>query len=284
MSGLQPFAAELLELVARLADCFEPPRVRALIMPPVSESSGKHAEFCALELEDGSLGLAYASLGDTLRALARDLPGTTVAGLASTDVAGWFRSTDTVRRMLAFAAINALSQSLFRRAGYVPEPAPGSVGALALGPGDHVGMVGLFQRLVEPILSSGARLTVLELDPELVSDEGSPYRVTLDSDDLRSCNKVISTSTVLLNDTLDRVLVACRHAERLVMIGPNAGCVPDPLFARGVHALGGSAVIDPTGFRVALQSGERWGRYARKYFIQRQQYPGVDALLAAARG
>ena len=106
MSGLQPFAAELLELVARLADCFEPPRVRALIMPPVSESSGKHAEFCALELEDGSLGLAYASLGDTLRALARDLPGTTVAGLASTDVAGWFRSTDTVRRMLAFAAIN----------------------------------------------------------------------------------------------------------------------------------------------------------------------------------
>jgi uncharacterized protein (DUF4213/DUF364 family) len=284
MGAPRPFFDELLELVVRLADCFEPPRVRALTIPRATEVGSGHAEFCALELDDGSLGLAYVSLGDTLRALASSRPGATVAGLASTEVAGWYGSTDPVRRTLGFAAISALSQSLFRRAGYSPEPALDSVGTLAPGPADHLGMIGLFPSLVEPILSSGARLTVLELAPELVTGDNPRYRVTLNSDELRSCNKVISTATVLLNDTLDGVLAACRGADYLALIGPTAGCFPDPLFARGVHALGGTTITDPEGFRAALQAGEKWGRYARKHFVSREQYPGIDALVAKVHG
>jgi uncharacterized protein (DUF4213/DUF364 family) len=64
------------------------------------------------------------------------------------------------------------------------------------------------------------------------------------------------------------------------MIGPGGGCLPDPLFARGVTALGGTAIVDRDGFVDALSRGQRWGAFARKYCILRDRYPGADALLA----
>ena len=270
--------ADFLALVARMAGRFEPPRVRGLILPHASKAHGRFTKFCALELEDDSVGLTCVLPGDADQAMAGFAPGTSIAGLSSAEVAGWYSSAEEARRAIGFAAINALSQSLFRRAGYTPDPAPDSIGALEPGPSDHVGMIGLFPPLIGPILSCGARLTILELDPALARDNPR-YRITLDPGELRSCNKVVSTGTVLLNDTLVDALSACRRAGYITLVGPTAGFVPDPLFARGVDGVGGTRVIDPAGLRAALPSGERWGRYAQKYFIRRERYPGIGALL-----
>jgi uncharacterized protein (DUF4213/DUF364 family) len=274
-------ATEFLTLVARMAECFEPPRVRGLVMPDTSKVHGRFSKFCALELDDDSIGLTCVLPGYTYQALAGFSPGTALVGLPSNEVAGWYGGTDEARRTLGFAAINALSQSLFRRAGYSPEPAPDSIGALAPGPSDHVGMIGLFPPLIRPILLSGARLTVLELNPGLVK-ENPRVRVTLDPGELSACNKVVSTGAVLLNDTLDTALSACRRADYVALVGPTASFVPDPLFARGVDGIGGTRVIDPAGLRAEMTSGERWGRYTQKYFIRRERYPGIGALLEAA--
>ena len=92
----------------------------------------------------------------------------------------------------------------------------------------------------------------------------------------------MSTSTVILNDTLDDVLSACRNARHFTMVGPTAGCVPDPLFARGVDALGGRRVVDRERFLQAFRSGGKWGAYAAKYVIRRAGYPGIEPLLARA--
>ena len=276
-----PATTDFLALVARMAERFEPPRVRGLIMPDASKAHGRFTKFCALELDDDSIGLTCVLPGDTLRVLVGLRSGTALVGLPSNELASWYGCTDEARRTLGFAAINALSQSLFRRAGYSPDPAPDSVGGLDPGPSDHVGMIGLFPPLIGPILRSGARLTVLELRPDLIMDNPR-YRATLDPGELAACNKVVSTGTVILNDTLDAALSACRRADYVTMVGPTAGFVPDPLFARGVDGVGGTRVVDPAGLRAALPSGERWGRHAQKYFIRRDRYPGIDALLEAA--
>jgi uncharacterized protein (DUF4213/DUF364 family) len=274
-------ATDFLALVARMAGRFEPPRVRGPILPDVPTGHGGFSKFCALELDDGSVGLTGILPGETHRALAGFPPGAAPAGLSSAEVAAWYADADPARRTLGLAAINALSQSLFRRAGYSPDPAPDSVGGLNPVPSDHVGMIGLFPPLIGPILSCGARLTILERDPALLRDNPR-YRVTQDPDELGDCNKVVSTGTVLLNDTLAAAISACRRAGYVAMVGPTAGFVPDPLFARGVDGVGGVIVLDPAGLRAALPAGERWGRYARKYLIRRERYPGIGALLDAA--
>lgn len=270
-------ASELLDLLSRFGDRSPLPRVKALHLPPASAAGTKDGEFCALELDDGSLGLSYVMLDDTLAELASgDTSG--VVGLPALDLAQTFLSASGARRVLGFAAINALSQCLFARAGFVFDHDSDSLGGLTPGPADHVGMIGHFTPLIPRIVDSGARLTVAELNPEFAGERDG-YRVTLDPTELDSCNKILSTSTVLLNDTLDAVLAHCRNANWFTMVGPNAGCLPDPLFARGVSAVGGVQVIDRDAFVAALRAGERWGPFVRKYAINKGDYPGAEVLL-----
>ena len=271
-------ASELLDLLTRFGESCPLPRIKALHLPPPSAAGTKDGEFCALELDDGSLGLSYVMLDDTLATLAAGDRGA-VAGMPALDLASSFLNASGARRVLGFAAINALSQCLFARAGFAFDHDSDSLGGLAPGPADHVGMIGHFTPLIPRIVDSGARLTVAELNPDFAGQHAG-YRVTLDPTELDSCNKVLSTSTVLLNDTLDAVLAHCRQARWFTMVGPNAGCLPDPLFARGVSAVGGVQVVDRASFVAALAAGERWGAYVRKYSIARANYPGAGALLA----
>jgi uncharacterized protein (DUF4213/DUF364 family) len=273
-------ATDLLALLERLPALGPLPRVERLHLPPLAADGTRDGEFCAIELDDGSLGLSFVLLGDTLARL-RGADAGAVAGLPALELARRYAQAQGLQRTLGFAAVNALTRHLFDRAAYEPPPAQGSIGDLDLAPGDHVGMVGLFPPLVKRVLETGARLTVIELREDLAGlREG--WRVSLDPADLGACNKVLSTSTVLLNDTLEAVLAHCRRAQRVSLVGPGAGCLPDPLFARGVTLLGGSWIVDAAGFKAALASGVSWSPFARKVAIAREDYPGFDALIAKA--
>lgn len=277
---MRAIAHDLIALLERLATLGPLPRVKQLLLPPPAADGTRDGEFCAVELDDGSLGLSFVLLGDTLAQLRGGEAGS-LAGLPALDLARRYAEGEGVQRTLGFAAVNALTRHLFDRAGYQPPAAQGSIGDLDLAPGDHVGMVGLFPPLVKRVLETGATLTVVELREDLAgAREG--WHVTLDAAELRGCNKVLSTSTVLLNDTLDDLLAHCRGAERVSLIGPGAGCLPDPLFERGVTLLGGSWIVDAAGFKAALAAGSSWSGHARKTAIARDAWPGVAALLARA--
>lgn len=271
---------DLVALAERLAGLGPLPRVAALHLPPPAADGTRDGEFCAVELEDGSLGLSFVLLGDTLARL-RAGDAAALAGMPSIELARRYAQAEAAQRAIGFAAINALTRHLFDRAGYVPPPAQGSIGDLDLAPGDRVGMVGLFPPLVKQVLATGASLTVVELRADLAG-EHEGWRVTLDPAALAGCNKVLSTSTVLLNDTLDGLLGHCRGAQRVSLIGPGAGCLPDPLFARGVTLLGGSWIVDAPAFKAALATGVSWSPHARKCAIRRDEYPGFERLLERA--
>jgi uncharacterized protein len=274
-------AADLVALLERLARAGPLPRVHALHLPPPAADGSRDGEFCAIELEDGSLGLSFVLLGDTLARLRAPGAHAVLAGKPALDLARRYASDTGAWRALGFATVNALTRHLFDRARYEPRAAGGSIGDLDLRPGDHLGMIGLFPPLVRQVLASGAQLTVVELRADLAGPRDG-WHVTLDAGELARCNKILSTSTVLLNDTLEAVLERCRHAERVALVGPGAGCLPDPLFARGVTLLGGSWVVNAASFKAALDAGQPWGAYTRKFALGRDGYPGFDRLLAMA--
>ena len=66
---MSPVRAEFLGLVDRLAARAPLPAVRAVHLPPPAADGTRDGEFCAVELEDGSLGLSFVLLGDTLARL-----------------------------------------------------------------------------------------------------------------------------------------------------------------------------------------------------------------------
>lgn len=278
MIAAMNIAVDMLHSLSRALAGTPVPRVRALHLPPAPWNGSKDGEFGALELDDGSLGLSYVLLDGTLAAPAAGAaPGSGLAGADAFDVAqGWVHGVGT-QRTLGFAAVNALTRHLFDRAGFVPPPAADSIGDLAPQRGEHIGMVGFFPPLVKQVTACGARLTVLELRPELAGAR-EDFHITLDARELRSCDKVLCTSTVLLNDTLDEVLAHCHAARALAMIGPGASCLPDPLFRRGVTLLGGSWITDAEAFKSALGAGAPWSAHAHKFALARDAYPGVEVL------
>lgn len=269
---MSPIAAALLaDLAHRLGDAPRP-RIKTLHLPPAPWNGSKDGEFCALELDDGSLGLSYVLLDGHLQSLAGDGVPPGLAGADALDVAAGWCTGPGAARTLGFAAVNALSRHLYDRAGFVPPAATDSIGGLDPQPGEHIGMVGFFPPLVRQVIARGARLTVLELRADLAGEHAG-YTVTLDPQALRDCSKLLSTSTVLLNHTLDVVLDNCRQASRIALIGPGAGCLPDVLFDLGVSTIGGSWISDAPAFTQALRQGRPWSGFARKFAMHVADWP-----------
>lgn len=259
-----PLTDDLLSQLERLL-AGRVPRVKALHLPPRPWTGSKDGEFGAIELEDGSLGLGYVLLGDALEALAAGAAAP-LAGADALTLARRWQADDPAARALGLAAVNALSRHLMDREGFVPPPATDSIAGLDPQPGQHLGMVGFFPPLLKAVTARGARLTVLELREDLAGEHPG-YRVTLDPADLRDCDAVLSTSTVLMNHTLEALLPHFSSARRIALIGPSAGCLPDALFARGVTAIGGTWITQPAGLIEALATGGPWSAHARKTLL-----------------
>jgi uncharacterized protein (DUF4213/DUF364 family) len=269
----------LVEAAQRIDAALGPARVARIVLPPLTDAPGKEGEFCAVQLDDGSVGLAFTLLDGTLAALhARGEQ----SGRAALDLAHGFVEGDGAARALGLAAINALTRRLYDHAGFVPDDSVDSFGSLGLKAGDRLGMVGHFTPLIEQARTLDIPLTVLELKPELVR-ETPGLVVTLDPARLAGCNKIVSTSTLLLNDTFEAVAMLWKGKEAVAIVGPSAGCPPDPLFAAGVTAVGAAWVVDAVAFLARVAAGEKWGGTSRKVTLTSQRYPGFDALLAGAR-
>ena len=275
------FATDLIAELERATAGHSIPRVRALHLPPPEAAESRNGEFCALELDDGALGLSYVLLGGILPRLAASDDPHTIVGMDALQLAREFAAPTAgaggdaeIRRTLGFAAANALSRTVMERMGFAPPRAIDSIGGIDPQAGDHVGMVGLFTPLLKQVTAAGAQLTVIELNPDYAGHYDG-YRVTLDAAALEDCNKVLSTSTILLNHTVDDMLAHCRKAQRIVLIGPSAGCLPEPLFARGVTVVGGSWITDRAGFIDALCRGESWSGFAYKFALAAADWPGL---------
>lgn len=254
------------ELAAELGGS-TPARVRQLHLPGRIVAGRKDAEFGALELDDGSVGLCFLLLPGTLEGLGPERR----AALAGADPLALARrwadpDSDPPSRAIGFAALLALTRMALDRAGIEPPPAADSLGGLDPPPGSHVGMVGLFPPLVSQVLARGARLSVLELRADLAA-ERDRYTVSLAPEALDTCDRIVCTAATLLNHTLEPLLdrwMAGRQ-PRVALVGPGAGAWPPPLWRRGVDTLAGTWITDGAGLVAALREDRPWSHAARKF-------------------
>jgi hypothetical protein len=235
---------EVRDLALGLASRFQIPKIAGIAFPPFYEGGQpKDCEFMALALEGGAGGISYVLLPDSRAGEYRALKPESFIGVRPEQYAEAFGGTAPLRNMLGLASINAICQHVMRETNCTPGAATDSLGLMNIEDGDRVGMVGFFPPLLKYMRNSKAKLVIVEKNEQLI-ERYPKWHVTLDVTELNTCNKVLCTGTTLLNDTLDDVLEQCTAAEHISVLGPTAGYFPDPLFARGVHVLGGRLVND----------------------------------------
>lgn len=81
------FATDLVTALERATAGQPIPRVRALHLPPPEAAASKSGEFCALELDDGALGISYVLLDDTLQRLIDSGDGGGIVGMDALELA-----------------------------------------------------------------------------------------------------------------------------------------------------------------------------------------------------
>lgn len=272
-------ATDYLRLVETIAKRLTIPSVQSIHIAALQEDPDKSSKFGAMVLSDGTVGLTYTDLDGALSALQDRAKTDPLIQASPVEIAKLYVGQSGWQRSLGMAAINAISQVVFKRSGYIPPIADKTINDLALENGDYVGMVGFFPPLVEQIRTLGLPLTVVELDERWLQSADGLY-VTLDPEHLRDCNKIVCTGTALINQTIDALMQHCGHAEQIFIVGPTTGCLPDPLFDRGVTLLGGCSVVDTERFIELWTRQEKWRGTTRRYVLSKGKgYPGYQSLL-----
>lgn len=247
--------------------------MHAFHLPPPPCKTRRRNNFGYLQLSDGSIGLTYVALDDTLDELDAHVSHIDIAGLSPLDLIHLYQEPAGWQRALGLAAINAISQHVLCLS---PEPAFRPPGPALLNEHtmpERVGMVGYFGRLIEPLRARGVPLTVIELDETLIRSEPG-FEVTLDAHQLQGCSRVIISGTTLINHSLEGLLAHCRSANDIQLLGPSASCLPDVLFDAGVTEIGGFRVNSPDRFAELWASGGRWRDAGTRFSLKAQDYPG----------
>lgn len=270
---------DLLSLVKTLDHELKIPVIKQLFIPPMTDSKPtdeKFAKFGILILEDNSCGFFYALLGDTLNELAQFVGFDNLPGTPAITLANWYADESPARRSIGMAAINAISDHVFKQSQPDIRTAP-ALDAKRF-KAKHMGMVGFFPPLVAKFRRSGQKLTVLEQDPQFIETSDN-FEVTLDPHKLITCDEILCTASTLLNDSLQDILKHTDEASHISLIGPTAGCLPDVLFARGISSVGASRVVNLELLLERMQNSESWGDSVEKYTINQDDYIGYRALL-----
>ena len=185
-----------------------------------------------------------------------------------------FGSDDPIKEMISLATINAICQHVMRESQFAIDSATDSLGLLSVSAGDRIGMVGLFSGLIKTIKKAGAELVVIEKNEQLIK-KYPKLPITLDATKLSKCNKIICTSTTILNNSLDEILAHCTPDAFVSIVGPTAGYFPDPLFARGVDVVGGRVVKNGALFLQLLAERKRWGDATERTCFRKETYAGI---------
>jgi len=262
-------------MITGLAERYTIPPITDLFFPPFHKGGQpKDAQFMAIRLEGDATGMSYLLLPDEEMERYTALQLSDFVGKDPRAFALEFGNDDPIKEMISLAAINAICQHVMREARFSIESAPDSLGLLSVSPGDRIGMVGLFFGLTKAIKKAGAELVVIE-KKESLKQKFPDLPITMDATQLNTCNKILCTSTTLLNNSLDEVLAHCSPDAFVSIIGPTAGYFPDPLFTRGVDVVGGRAVKNGALFLQLLEERKHWGDATQMTCFQKETYASI---------
>jgi hypothetical protein len=275
---------EFKKMITELSIKFALPPIANIFLPPFCKGGQpQDAQFMAIGLEGGAVGVSFVLLPDEKMEEYTALQLSDFVDISPRRFALEFGYDDPLKEMIGLAAINAICQHVMRETKFEVDSATDSLGLLSISEGDRVGMVGLFYGLVKTIKKANAELVVIEKNEQLIQ-KYPDLPITMDASKLSTCNKILCTGTTILNNSLDEILAHCSSDAFVSIIGPTAGYFPDPLFVRGVDVVGGRIVKNGPLFLQRIAEKKRWGDATIRTCFQKKTYAGKAGKTSGTSG
>ncbi|MHA1734361.1 MAG: Rossmann-like domain-containing protein [Promethearchaeota archaeon] len=197
------------------------------------------------------------------------------------ELAGLTEFEDPLDRGIGMAAMNALSDYIFRSTSRYRKVYSNLTSFLHHGPGSRVLMVGYQESVARELVEAGFNAVVFD---DASGPRGPFSPLPLEGISFASTTPkfaffevVLLTGRTLVKQTIDEVLDELNPEQEVLAVGPTASCVPTPLFRRGVKAVGGLEVVNITStVRVIMEGGDAMDlkAHCRPFFLASPAFGG----------
>ncbi|TFG05572.1 MAG: hypothetical protein EU536_01660 [Promethearchaeota archaeon] len=233
----------------------------------------KGQRFTGTLLDDGSCGLCFSFFNpDPIEACASIRESTSLYDLKIENMLQLLHVKSlNLERIIAVSVLNALSQSILKQkpGSYAITFDTDPIDQLSIHSADSVVMIGAIGGIFNKLRSITKNLVLID---EGLQNIISPTIKHLDTTEnyLDRATIVIITGSSFANYTLEPLIHWASNAREIVVVGPTAGFLPDPLFDRGVTVVSGMRVLEPTPLLTVLTENggtPHFKSYCRKYNI-----------------
>jgi uncharacterized protein len=209
--------------------------------------------FTGVKLSTGTGGLCFTPVKELPAAVCcpssagRIRDPRKIHGARVMDILDDLASREPLRRAIGIAVLNALSATCWERGGpfdYEIRNRMDAQDLIPMTPDSEVTVIGALGPVLQKLKKRGGTWWVVEQDPRtLRHDEIDHFVPSVQSDEVIGRSDIlVITGVTLLNHTLEGILQQAGRGADIYVMGPTAGMLPGPLFARGVRVVGGVRV------------------------------------------
>ena len=184
-----------------------------------------------------------------------------------------------LRKTLGIATLNALSSLIWELeppTEYTVEMGKDAFDELDVTKYEKTVVIGALVPMLKRLISAERDFRVLEQDSRTLKERELPYYVPADAapDYIPDADLLVITGVTILNDTLPSILAMAKPNAEILVTGPTASMLPEPLFSKGVTMAGGIAVTKADEVLDILSEGGSgyhfFGKSAERTVIHRR--------------
>ncbi|MBD3228591.1 MAG: hypothetical protein GF329_10425 [Candidatus Lokiarchaeota archaeon] len=181
------------------------------------------------------------------------------------------RSKNTFEKVLGISCLNAISQYLIMENEYDVHFDVGKIAGIEFDPAINVGLIGAITPIIRKFEGMGInRIILKENDENKIPKKVKNLIIAEDLHFVRDLDVLLITGSALANDSIDKILEISKNCNETVLIGPTAGCIPDPLFENGLTRIAGMQILDSERTFNVIMGGRGtrvFKKFGKKYFI-----------------
>lgn len=199
-------------------------------------------EYAGVVLSTGEAGLAHILIDYSSEHKVLE-ESVELQGSSASEIMKLATSGNLIIAALGIATINAVSQIAFNKKPHLYPFTQVDVLDLVQS-GDKILMVGYMAPVIPKLMEKTSDITVIEK-----RNIQNPMVRVVKEDQLKKLSSdadlAIITGSTLVNRSVDSILNYCKGKRELVLIGPTASFVPQPLFEKGATAVMGVKIYNP---------------------------------------
>ncbi len=189
-------------------------------------------------------------------------------------------STNILKKTLGIATLNALSTLIWELeppTEYAVELGVDAFDELDVTKYPKSVVIGALVPILKKLIAANCDFHVLEQDPRTLKEREMPYYAPAEqaADFVPYADLLVITGVTILNDTLPGLLAMAKPGAEILVTGPTASMLSEPLFAKGVTMTGGIIVTKADELLDIISEGGSgyhfFGKYAERSVIKRKK-------------